>query len=52
MVINFMPPETLTDVQVDDVAAATQLVRFASEYSDLGLSARTYTMSSIKFGWV
>jgi hypothetical protein len=36
--------------QVDDVAAATQLVRFASEYSDLGLSARTYTLSSIKFG--
>ncbi|KAJ9519026.1 hypothetical protein QJQ45_026296 [Haematococcus lacustris] len=52
-VLNFAASTGLYSVrvlQVDDVAAATQLVRFTSDYTELGLAVRAYTLSSVKFG--
>uniref|UniRef100_A0A7S0RT32 Fibronectin type-III domain-containing protein n=1 Tax=Chlamydomonas leiostraca TaxID=1034604 RepID=A0A7S0RT32_9CHLO len=52
-VLSFDPATGLYQVrilQMDDLGAATQTVRFASEYSEFGLSAQAYTLSAIKFG--
>ncbi|GFH10685.1 uncharacterized protein HaLaN_06044, partial [Haematococcus lacustris] len=52
-VLNFAASTGLYSVrvlQVDDVAAATQLLRFTSDYTELGLAVRAYTLSSVKFG--
>lgn len=37
-------------LQVEEVGTAPQLLRLASQYSDLGLPVRTFTLSAIRFG--